>query len=55
MATISSSSAELVPGAGMKYFPQYNYLLTPFMLYGLPGLYLVFAIGGHFMMRNKST
>jgi hypothetical protein len=45
----------LVLDAGMKYFPQYNFLLTPFMLYGVPALYLVLAITGHFAMRKMST
>eukprot|EP00962_Isochrysis_galbana_P034694 scaffold11791_cov116-Isochrysis_galbana.AAC.3 len=45
----------LVFDAGMTYFPQYNFLLTPFMLYGVPALYLVLAVTGHFAMRRMST
>ncbi|EOD19047.1 hypothetical protein EMIHUDRAFT_369674 [Emiliania huxleyi CCMP1516] len=41
--------------AGMKYNPDYNFLLTPFVLYGLPACYLVAAISGHFLMRNAAT
>ena len=41
--------------AGMKYNPDYNFLLTPFVLYGLPAGYLVAAISGHFLMRNAAT
>jgi len=45
----------LVLDVGMRHFPQYNHLLTPFMLYGLPALYLVSALAGHFLMRRFST
>ena len=43
------------PGAGMQYFPQYNELVSPAMLYGPPVAYLGLALAGHHAMKSRTT
>lgn len=38
---------------GMKYYPQYDFLVRPAVLYGPPIAYVVCALIGHFAMRER--
>lgn len=40
---------------GMKYFPEYDYTLTPAVLYGPSVAYVVLAIVGHFAMTKRES
>ena len=39
--------------SGLVSFPQYNFLVSPPTLYGVPAAYVVVAIAGNFMMRGR--
>ena len=38
---------------GMTHFPQYDWLVAPPILYGVPAAYVVLAIAGNFAMRSR--
>jgi elongation of very long chain fatty acids protein 4 len=40
---------------GMKYHSEYNYLISPAVLYGPPVAYILFALLGHFAMRTRES
>jgi len=39
----------------MKHFPQYNFLVEPPVLYGVPCAYVIAAIAGNFAMRGRKA
>jgi elongation of very long chain fatty acids protein 4 len=40
---------------GMKYFPEYDFTITPAVLYGPSVAYVVLALLGHFAMRTRES
>jgi len=40
---------------GMIHTPQYDFLVSPAVLYGLPAAYVVAAIAGNFAMRSRKA